>query len=196
MQVDLVGQVALVAGGEGALGRAVIDRLATSGARVEQGVSPASVRQHAGRLDIVINLDPALITPQDGGGGEPAFDAVHAAMALCRQAAAVMSAGRVVNLGSIFGLVPSRTRSGLSGASAALFAQTRAAALELAPRGVLVNGVAALLESRPHTPLGRGARPEEVAQAVLFLLAAESSYVVGEIIRVDGGWSAGFARDF
>ena len=91
-------------------------------------------------------------------------------------------------------------------------------ALELGPRGILVNAVApgstltrgtealfygpdgaytanaASLLS--HIPLGRPGRPEEIAYAGLFLAAPGSSYVNGAILVVDGGWTAGYTRDW
>jgi len=48
-----------------------------------------------------------------------------------------------------------------------------------------------------HVPLGRVGTPEEIAHPVLFFAAPESSYVTGQILCVDGGWTAGgFFRDF
>ena len=47
-----------------------------------------------------------------------------------------------------------------------------------------------------HIPLGRPAKVEEIAAAVLFLVAPESSYVNGTTITVDGGWTAGYTRDW
>lgn len=47
-----------------------------------------------------------------------------------------------------------------------------------------------------HIPLGRPGSSEEVAHAALFLAAPESSYINGHILTVDGGWTAGYTRDF
>ena len=197
MQVDLTGKVALVRGLDGPWGRAAAERIVAGGGRVVGQGSAADVTRDAGRLDMLVNADPVLLAPSVlDGANDPPFAAVRDAMAACADAAGVMTEGRIVNVGSVFGLVPNRGRGEVAGACAALFAQTRSMALDLAPRGVLVNAVAAMCEPRPHTPLGRAARPEEVAGAILFLLAAASSYVVGEVLRVDGGWSHGFAREF
>jgi len=95
---------------------------------------------------------------------------------------------------------------------------TKAMALELGPRGVLVNGIApgstltegtrklfygadglfkdSVKQMLAHIPLGRPAEPKEIAYAALFLAAPESSYVNGHILTVDGGWTAGYTREF
>jgi NAD(P)-dependent dehydrogenase (short-subunit alcohol dehydrogenase family) len=92
-------------------------------------------------------------------------------------------------------------------------------AIELGSRGVLTNCVApgsvltagteALFYSKnaiqaeraksllAHIPMGRPAQVEEIANAILFLVAPESGYINGQTLCVDGGWSAGgFLRDF
>jgi 3-oxoacyl-[acyl-carrier protein] reductase len=45
-------------------------------------------------------------------------------------------------------------------------------------------------------PLGRPGTPDEIAVAVLFLADPENSYMNGHILTVDGGWTAGYTRDF
>lgn len=127
--------------------------------------------------------------------------------------------GRIINISSIAGLVPLRLQCAFVAAKAAVANLTRAAALELAPDGILVNAVAPgstltegtrrlfygedgkfsqnvqrLLE---HIPLGRPADVNEIAQAVLFLSDPANSYMTGQVLVVDGGWTAGgFVRDF
>jgi NAD(P)-dependent dehydrogenase (short-subunit alcohol dehydrogenase family) len=126
--------------------------------------------------------------------------------------------GRIVNISSIAGLVPLRLQSAFVAAKAGVANLTRAMALELGPQGILVNCVApgstltrgtealfygpdgAYTEKAAsllsHIPLGRPARVEEIASAVLFLVAPEASYVNGAILTVDGGWTAGYTRDW
>ena len=129
------------------------------------------------------------------------------------------NAGRIINIASVMGLVGARLQCAFTAAKAGVINLTRSTALELAPHGILVNCVApgstltdatkglfysegALMKERAermlsHIPLGRPGTPEEIAQAALFLAAPESSYITGQILSVDGGWTAGgFFRDF
>lgn len=126
--------------------------------------------------------------------------------------------GRIVNISSIAGLVPLRLQSAYVAAKAGVANLTRSMALELGPQGILVNAVApgstltrgtealfygpdgeysenaASLIS--HIPLGRPGTPAEIAAAVLFLVSPDASYVNGTILTVDGGWTAGYTRDW
>ena len=126
--------------------------------------------------------------------------------------------GRIINIASVVGLVPLRLQSAFVAAKAAVINLTKSMAIELGAEGILVNAIAPgsiltegtkqlfygedgkfkdsvnrLLE---HIPLGRPGTPEEVAHAALFLAAPEASYVNGAILTVDGGWTAGYAREF
>src|SRR5205085_5472063 len=95
---------------------------------------------------------------------------------------------------------------------------TRAMALELGPHGSLVNGIApgstltegtrqlfycedglfsaSVQKMLDHIPLGRPGTVDEIAVAALFLADPENSYMNGHILTVDGGWTAGYTRDF
>ena len=138
-----------------------------------------------------------------------------------KAAARVMRAqggGRIINIASIAGLVPLRLQCAFVAAKAGVVNLTRAMALELGPHGILVNGIApgsTLTEGTrrlfygedgtfrehvqrmlDHVPLGRPGTTDEIAVAALFLADPENSYMNGHILVVDGGWTAGYARDF
>jgi NAD(P)-dependent dehydrogenase (short-subunit alcohol dehydrogenase family) len=134
------------------------------------------------------------------------------------QVMVAQGAGRIINIASIAGLVPLRLQCSFVAAKAGVVNLTRAMALELGPRGVLVNGIApgstltegtrklfygddglfkdSVKQMLAHIPLGRPGRVEEIAHAALFLAAPESSYINGHILTVDGGWTAGYHREF
>lgn len=122
--------------------------------------------------------------------------------------------GRIVNIASVVGLVAMRLQSPFVAAKAGIVHVTRAMALELGPQGIITNAIApgsimsegtkqlfygsdgqfatktaAFME---HIPLGRPGSTEEIAEAALFLSAPASGYINGQILAVDGGWTAGF----
>jgi len=126
--------------------------------------------------------------------------------------------GRIVNISSVLGLVPARLQCAYVAAKAGVVNLTKAMALEFGPSGVLVNSVAPgstlndglkeVYSSQDpekkkwadgllaHIPLHRPGTCEDIAYAVLFLVAPESSYITGTVLTVDGGWTAGYSRDF
>lgn len=128
-----------------------------------------------------------------------------------RAAARAMKAqgikGSIINMSSILGTV------GLAGAICYCAAKggvvqiTHAAALDLAPHGIRINAIApgfiktgmtkdvlaneAFNEMvKAGTPLGYVGEPNDIANAALYLGSDESSYVTGDVIYVDGGWTA------
>ena len=126
--------------------------------------------------------------------------------------------GRIVNISSIAGLVPLRLQSAYVAAKAGVANLTRSMALELGPEGILVNAIApgstltrgtealfygddgAYTENAAsllsHIPLGRPGKTTEIAAAVLFLVSPDASYINGSVLAVDGGWTAGYTRDW
>jgi 3-oxoacyl-[acyl-carrier protein] reductase len=138
-----------------------------------------------------------------------------------RAAARVMraqGAGRIINIASIAGLVPLRLQCAYVAAKAGVVNLTKAMALELGPHGILVNGIApgstltvgtrqlfygegglfhdSVKQMLAHVPLGRPAETDEIAVAALFLADPENSYMNGHVLTVDGGWTAGYTREF
>jgi NAD(P)-dependent dehydrogenase (short-subunit alcohol dehydrogenase family) len=122
--------------------------------------------------------------------------------------------GRIVNIASVVGLAAMRLQSPFVAAKAGIIHLTRSMALELGSRGICVNAIApgsimtegtrqlfygenGTFHNRAqafmdHIPLGRPGTPEEIAEAVLFLAAPESNYINGQVLTVDGGWTAGY----
>ena len=117
--------------------------------------------------------------------------------------------GRIINIASILGAVASEPVPAVAYASTkgAVVNLTRDLAVHWAPHGILVNAIGpayfpsemteaflALPEMRQEierrTPLGRVGRPEELKGAVVFFASPASSYVTGQTLYVDGGWTA------
>ena len=124
--------------------------------------------------------------------------------------------GVIINIGSAFGVVPARLQCAFTAAKAGVLNFTRSHALEVGQYGVRVNGIApgSILtegtrelfynpESKQraesllsHIPLGRPGETEDIAAAALYLASDDAKYVTGHVLIVDGGWTAGFSRDW
>jgi NAD(P)-dependent dehydrogenase (short-subunit alcohol dehydrogenase family) len=115
--------------------------------------------------------------------------------------------GAIVNIGSVAQVLGRREMAAYAASKGGVAQITRALALEWAPHGVRVNCVAPAYVRTPlvepvfkrpelmeeilrRTPLGRVAEPREIAGPVLFLASDLASYVTGQTLFVDGGWTA------
>jgi len=166
-----------------------------------------------GRLDILVNNAASGVARSaldlDTRGWEWTMDINARAFLLCAQRAAKLMEGRggkivsISSLGSFF-VLPDYVAVGVS--KAALEALTRYLAIELAPKGICVNAVAASAvqteavkfftkeqqaQTLPWqmTPAGRMVTPEDVANVVAFLCSEEAFMIRGRTIIVDGGTS-------
>ena len=110
--------------------------------------------------------------------------------------------GRIVNMSSVVALKGNISQANYAAAKAGIIGFTKTAARELASRGVTVNAVAPGLINTDMTaalsekvkevmlqeiPAGRMGTPEDVANAVAFLVSDQAAYITGQVLSVDGG---------
>jgi NAD(P)-dependent dehydrogenase (short-subunit alcohol dehydrogenase family) len=153
-------------------------------------VSIGGVRLHEIALD---DLDTAIATNMRG-----CFLVLQAGIRLMLNS----GGGAVVIIGSLGALRPAPLAGAYGPSKAATHAMMRHAALEYAADGIRANAVApgatdtGLLATAPPDvraqiaaaiPVGRIARPEQIASVALFLASDEASHVTGQILTVDGG---------
>ena len=191
-------------GGKAALFQADV----SDSAQVERMV--AAVTEMFGTIDILVNN--AGIT-RDGllmRMKEEDFDAVldtnlkgifHVTKAVSKLMMK-KRAGRIVNMASVVGIMGNAGQTNYAAAKAGVIGFTKSAAREFAARGITVNAVApgfiatdmtaAMPEKAKEAtlaaiPLRRMGAPEDVANAVAFLVSDQASYITGQVVKVDGG---------
>jgi NAD(P)-dependent dehydrogenase (short-subunit alcohol dehydrogenase family) len=192
VKVAVDGQSLVVAGDRNAIVALAEERLVASGARL---LAPGE----GGVPNIVIVSFPLLpVEEAETGPEHEVAEAMAAAMAGRGQ-------GRIVFLLSAIAAMPMRRHPGYAVGQAAALARMRGLAMRFAP-AVLINAVGVGAIGTPlvagdaamigHTAVGRAGTALEVAETVLFLCDPANTYLTGQMLSVDGGWSAGYGRNF
>jgi 3-oxoacyl-[acyl-carrier protein] reductase len=163
-----------------------------------------------GRLDILVNCTAIIMEAPALGMEDEAWNRVieinlTGAFRLCRAAAKYMMLnrrGRIINVSSISSGFGGRGQMNYAASKAGLETMTRVLALELGRKGILANCVApGVIETKMSERIRqthegalldtiavrRFGKPEEVAEVVAFIASDASTYVTGQVIRVDGG---------
>ena len=114
--------------------------------------------------------------------------------------------GRIINMSSVAAHFGNKGQANYAASKGGIEGFTRCLATELASRGVTVNAIApgfietdmtqavrnaAEAEIKKKIPLKRLGKPEDIAEAVLFLASDAASYITGQILTVDGGLTLG-----
>jgi len=163
-----------------------------------------------GRLDILVNnagmtRDGLLLRMSDDDFDDVIRVNLRSAFVACKTAARPMMRGRfgrIVNIGSVTGLMGNAGQANYAAAKAGLVGLTKTVAREFASKGITANVIAPgfvdteMLSGLPdnyreeaarNIPLRRFGTPEEIAHAVSFLTDDEAGYVTGQVLVVDGG---------
>ena len=125
----------------------------------------------------------------------------HCTKAVVRHMAKQRS-GKIVNIASVVGEMGNAGQANYSASKAGVIGLTKTIAREFAQRGININAIAPGYIETPMTealpekakeelkrliPMERLGKPEDVAEAVLFLVSEESNYITGQVLNVNGG---------
>ena len=166
----------------------------------------ASIREAFGSIDILVNnagitKDGLIATMKQEAFEDVIRINLGGVYHMTRHIAPLMIRqrwGRIINVSSIAGLMGNSGQANYAASKAGIIGLTKSVARELAARGITCNAVAPGFIQTDMTkditennnmlsaiPLGHMGQPEDVARTIAFL--AESDYITGEVIRIDGG---------
>lgn len=164
-----------------------------------------------GKIDILVNNAGIIFREGNWESNKDIWRAtldinLTSAWLMIREVAPIMlerKIGSIVNISSIYGFLGAASVLAYSSAKGGIITMTKAMAKDLAPN-IRINAVApgnvmtdmtkeagedVIKFFNEQTPLKRSAEPEEIAKAVLFLASDDASFITGELLIVDGGYS-------
>jgi 3-oxoacyl-[acyl-carrier protein] reductase len=170
-----------------------------------------TIYEQFGRIDILVNnagvTRDALLISMERADWDKVIATNLGGIFNCSKSVAkymmMQKSGRIINMSSVAGERGGRGQSNYAASKGAVNAFTRSVAMELARKNVTVNAVApGVVETEMSSEVIRRAQdiilnsvalkrlgqPEEIAKVVAFLASDDSSYITGEVIRVDGGF--------
>ncbi len=162
------------------------------------------------RLDILVNnagitRDNLMLRMSDEEFDQVILTNLRSVFVACRAALRPMMRGkwgRIVNVGSVSGLVGNAGQANYAAAKSGLLGLTKSIGKEMAAKNITANVVAPgfietdMTDVLPQqvkdmavqmTPLRRFGQPREIAAAVAFLASEEAGYITGQVLAVDGG---------
>jgi 3-oxoacyl-[acyl-carrier protein] reductase len=174
------------------------------------GAAAERILAEAGRVDVLVNnagiaRDGLLLRMSDADWDAVLNTNLKGAFAFTRaftRSFLKQRSGRIINISSIIGLIGNAGQANYAASKAALIGFTKACARELGSRSITVNAIApgfidtdmtaaldekaraALLERIPLNALGK---PEDIAEAALYLAGPGGRYITGQVLTVDGG---------
>ncbi len=196
IRIDLANRRALACGAESPTLSAIASALTANGCAVTRVDAPS--------IDPLPDLLVLVQSLPTGDVGMP----LPAGLDAVGQAMAQRGSGRIVLVVSALAAVPSRRFPDASVRAGAGVLVMRTLAMRLGPavlvnaigcgavadaQGALVSGYTSMLS---HVPGGQPGAIDDVVHAALFLCDPMNSYMTGQLLTVDGGWSAGYARNF
>ncbi|MCD2172541.1 glucose 1-dehydrogenase [Rhizobium sp. C4] len=175
----------------------------------------AKIAAHFGRIDVLVNN--AAIGPTMAATADTSIDGFRLALSVNLVGPLVLAGevaermgpegGVIVNTASLAGVVSNPKRNAYAASKAGVVSMTKSLACELAPRNIRVvaiapgyvrtpmvaglerDGKADLSKVRQRIPMGRMARPAEIATVARFLASDKARYITGTVVAVDGGWA-------